>query len=46
MKNSILLGSTVTILLNLHDDFEIDRDVKFKMITSYNNIFIGTVTIG
>ncbi len=43
---AVLSGSTATILLDLQDDYEIGADVQFKITSTNDNIFLGTVTIG
>jgi len=39
-------GQFVTIVLDLADNFIIDRDTQIKITTSNGNVFVGTITIG
>jgi len=39
-------GASVTILIDLEDDFPIGRDIQFKLTTSKGTTILGTVIMG
>jgi len=39
-------GQSVTLLIDLNEDFPIGRDTQFKLTTTNGAIFVGTVVMG
>jgi hypothetical protein len=44
--SEIKAGQTATIILDLESDLRIGRSTQFKITTSNDNVFVGTISVG